>query len=567
MFDLNSILTEQELSSSNQYGGADHAYTLVKTTVKENKKFHVKKTTFTYNLNNNAVRESLFAAEQNFKTFITEFSAQHISPLDEDVKIQLIITHTSFDCPINSNFIQKSQYVPEIISSLFHNVVQSRKKGNRMQLSDADEMTICLSVAQIMHGSGRVKRTAEMLDELLLTNQKIGYKKAKTLREICRTTPCIQSIEDDNFCLVRTCLLGRRFYEDLQDYKRLTRAGTKPQVQEAFTRQVMAFANQLNLPDQPYGMDFTHVEKIEKHIKYQLVIFENESREPCYFNKEMNQYKKILYNSAEHHFSHIKFIKAYFGRYFCELCMVPYMRANQHRCPATCKACSRMNCAVETVTKCKCGINTNSAKCVRYHELLCKEARKCPTCTTTMAVSRKHVCFNQKYCSNCDEVVELEHMCFIKRVPEQSTVKFNGMVFFDFEAYENEHGTHTVNLAMAKRVCLKCYEGKSTLICRPCNEKYKFENIKDFVAFMKAPGNKNFIWWAHNSAKYDSQFILNEIHTQLGLNDPKIKVITNGSKILELKFKSITIRDSACFIPMPLAQFSKAFNIPELKKG
>jgi hypothetical protein len=184
MFDLNSILTEQELSSANQIGGADLAYKLLRTTVKENKKFHVKKTTFTYNLNNNAVRESLFAAEQNFKTFITEFSTQHILPLDDDVEIQIIITHTSFDCPINSNFIPKSQFSPDIISSLFHNVVQSRKKGDRMQLSDADEMTICLSVAQVMHGAGRVKRTAESLDELLLPNQKIGYKKAKILREI-----------------------------------------------------------------------------------------------------------------------------------------------------------------------------------------------------------------------------------------------------------------------------------------------------------------------------------------------------------------------------------------------
>jgi hypothetical protein len=86
-----------------------------------------------------------------------------------------------------------------------------------------------------------------------------------------------------------------------------------------------------------------------------------------------------------------------------------------------------------------------------------------------MAVSRKHVCFNQKYCSNCDEVVELEHMCFIKPVPEKSTVKFNGLCFFDFEAYADENGTHKVNLAMAKRVCLTCYEGKRTIYCRPCD--------------------------------------------------------------------------------------------------
>ena len=99
MFDLNSILTEQELAY--QYGGADPAYTLVRTTVKENTKFNIKKTTFTYNLNNNAVRASLFEAEQNFNTFINDFSTEHISPLADDVKIQIILTHSSFDVPIN----------------------------------------------------------------------------------------------------------------------------------------------------------------------------------------------------------------------------------------------------------------------------------------------------------------------------------------------------------------------------------------------------------------------------------------------------------------------------------
>jgi hypothetical protein len=331
----------------------------------------------------------------------------------------------------------------------------------------------------------------------------------------------------------------------------------------------MKHVNKLKLPDQPYGLDFTHVELIEQYIKYQLVIFENESKEPCYFNKAMNEYKKIyiLYNSTEHHFSHIKFIRAYFGRYFCELCMVPYLKANSHKCPATCKACSRLNCSVDAPNTCKCGISTSNEQCDRIHQLSCKVARKCPTCTTTMSSTRKHVCLNQKYCSNCDLVVELEHMCFIKPVPEKSTVKFKGLAFFDFEAYENDQGTHTVNLAMVKRVCLICYEGKSACICRACEEKYKFDNIQDFVSFLKAPGNKDFIWYAHNSSKYDSQFILNELHSQIQVREPKIKVITNGTKILEIRWKSVTVRDSACFIPMPLAQFSKAFNITELKKG
>jgi hypothetical protein len=46
-----------------------------------------------------------------------------------------------------------------------------------------------------------------------------------------------------------------------------------------------------------------------------------------------------------------------------------------------------------------------------------------------------------------------------------------------------------------------------------------------------------------------------------------INVITNGTKIMELKYVSFTIRDSALFLPMPLSQFPAAFNLTELKKG
>jgi hypothetical protein len=49
--------------------------------------------------------------------------------------------------------------------------------------------------------------------------------------------------------------------------------------------------------------------------------------------------------------------------------------------------------------------------------------------------------------------------------------------------------------------------------------------------------------------------------------DPYIKIIRNGSKIMELRYKTFVIRDSSLFIPMALSQFSKAFNCNELKKG
>jgi hypothetical protein len=49
--------------------------------------------------------------------------------------------------------------------------------------------------------------------------------------------------------------------------------------------------------------------------------------------------------------------------------------------------------------------------------------------------------------------------------------------------------------------------------------------------------------------------------------DYEPKIILNGSKILGLFYRKICVKDSASFLPMKLADFSKAFGLTELKKG
>jgi hypothetical protein len=63
------------------------------------------------------------------------------------------------------------------------------------------------------------------------------------------------------------------------------------------------------------------------------------------------------------------------------------------------------------------------------------------------------------------------------------------------------------------------------------------------------------------------QFIPHELYNNTLPTDSNINVITIGSKIMKLRYGNFIIQDSACFIPMPLSQFPKTFNIHELKKG
>ncbi len=556
MFDLNTIIDEEELEeliNNNQRGG----FNLVRTNTRRNNKFNVEQTTYHFKIDNNEEQKSMFEVENNFRNFITEFSANHIDRLSANCKIKIVITHPTFDVPITTNYLLKSQYTPDIISTLFYNVVQSRKKSNRYQLTDADEMDIMLTVAYTVNGTGRRLRAKPPLEEVMCTNF-VSFKKDKTLRDICKQLPCIVSCEEDNFCLLRSIMLGKMLHESTNEFKQRSRPSD-----QQFTRQIEKFAQQFELPDHPYGLDLGHVAQIESLIDYQIVVYQNAEKVPIYWNKAKQEKRKIyiLYNSAEHHFSLIKRIKAYFDSYFCELCMKPYKHTGTHKCPATCPSCYRPNCKKEKEEECKCGASLFNAECKSYHETKCHVVRRCETCTGLK--SAKHVCLNQKYCSNCEQVVDIMHMCYIKSTLK--SVKFRGFIFFDFEAYE-KNGIHVVNLAMAKRVCLECYKNE-VRFCRMCEYKYKFENIKDFVSWLKAYENREFISYAHNAKGYDAQFILNEIYKNTSANDPKIGVVMNGTKILEIKYGSITIRDSANFIPMPLAQFPKAFNLNELKKG
>jgi hypothetical protein len=375
--------------------------------------------------------------------------------------------------------------------------------------------------------------------------------------------PYIVSCEEDNWCLVRSILLGRLLHVDKQEFKKRSQANDA-----VFTNQVKKYALQMELPESEIGLGLEYIAKIEDNLQFQVIVYRDAEKEPIYWRKEIERQKiYLVFNSLENHFSLIKNISAYFGyKYFCDKCMKIYSTVNAHRCAATCKTCFRLNCDKQTdLDPCVCGAMFKNEKCQFYHAQVCKVARRCPTCTALMPYKRKHVCFDQKNCSNCDQVVPIDHKCFIKKAPIESKVKFKGLGFFDFETYETEKGNQKVNLAIAKRVCLKCYNGGSG--CTPCSQKYVFYNIADFVSWLKAHDNKEFIWFAHNASGFDSQFVLEEIYKHILPTDTALSIIKNGGKILELKFASFIIRDSACFLPMPLSQFPAAFNIQELKKG
>ena len=59
---------------------------------------------------------------------------------------------------------------------------------------------------------------------------------------------------------------------------------------------------------------------------------------------------------------------------------------------------------------------------------------------------RAHVCGDDnKWCTNCNESVNLLHICYICAEEELKLKAFEGFVFFDFESYLNEENEDVVN--------------------------------------------------------------------------------------------------------------------------
>ena len=121
--------------------------------------------------------------------------------------------------------------------------------------------------------------------------------------------------------------------------------------------------------------------------------------------------------------------------------------------------------------------------------------------------------------------------------------KFSGYIFFDFESREDEDRNQLVNLAIAKHICVNCLELDEIERCLDCKKIHKFSNIKDFLIW--SVSKMNTVQIAHNLKGYDGVLILDCLIENMLPNDAPPNVISNGTKLLSIKFKSIKYIDSA----------------------
>ena len=123
---------------------------------------------------------------------------------------------------------------------------------------------------------------------------------------------------------------------------------------------------------------------------------------------------------------------------------------------------------------------------------------------------------------------------------------------------------HKVNLVCARKICLNCINSIECVL--ECGN-FSWKTNNEICEWLFAKNNANFIAIAHNMKSYDGYFILNYIVQNILPGEKLPEVLLTGSKILEIRFSKVIIKDSINFIPMGLAKFTKTFDLHELKKG
>ena len=270
-------------------------------------------------------------------------------------------------------------------------------------------------------------------------------------------------------------------------------------------------------------------------------------------------------------------LKIFFGtHYYCVKCKIAYNNIYDHKnCPEACKMCWRSNCEnVKNYACVACGKNCFDENCLRIHQTnVCALTGLCTVCGRKKFAN--HVCGDdEKWCPNCSISVKFDHQCFImtqyevdevnkKKKQNNSNKKFNGYIFFDYEAYRGEDGNHVPNLIIAQIVCINCLDEENR--CNDCSKMLYFENNNDFCDWLLE--KDGFIALAHNMKGYDGVFIANYFLNNLISTKELPEMIATPTKLLQISYRGLKIIDSYSFLAMRLENFSKTFNLKELKKG
>ncbi|XP_022802780.1 uncharacterized protein LOC111340236 [Stylophora pistillata] len=377
---------------------------------------------------------------------------------------------------------------------------------------------------------------------------------------------------------------------------------------QALTKRAKYLHREAGVPEGPCGRSELEAFQAYLALTYQLkvitacypygVLFEGHVTEPP------QHIVRLLYlpptgNEEIGHYHGCKSHRAFLERsYFYGMCNRGYDHEDFCHYPyegRRCKACKQVACGSKphqpTIYSRQCHRHFYDERCMAYHvtEGIFASWLRCELCCKEYTpYDDPHECYTSR-CRACREDVDLtSYQCYIQSVEEEEDQPVKKpadlykkqkrqnpnvspyvdppiFVYADFEAMIESDGTHTPILVRAET-------GDSD----ECHTFYGPECTGEFLDFL---GSLIYGTDTHPIPKEESHDVICIFHKLKGYDSVFLKaqllkehrrfdfMIPNGTKQLSLSYGRVQFKDSFCYIPSSLAQFSSTFGIEEWKKG
>ena len=297
--------------------------------------------------------------------------------------------------------------------------------------------------------------------------------------------------------------------------------------------------------------------------------------------------KQICLIKSDDHYDGCTSFPAFLNRsYWCSLCNKGYNvnDAKNHPCEGrSCHSCNRTNCP-DYKRNGHPSVNCDSCHCRFFgdncfqHHITTKQCQTHKTCVRCFAEynlikGKRHRC-GFAACPSCKQVVDMQsHKCFIQHnVEKESQPEMNEegnekqplppplFVWADIEALQI--GNRQFEPSM---LCYRTCETKTIVTHKgkECVASF-LHDLDEATDIPNDDRDRHVIVIFHNLKGFDGVFIINELYKQKRTVENQLTI---GSKVLVFESGSLTFKDSLCFLPFPLADFPKTFNLQEFKKG
>jgi hypothetical protein len=381
--------------------------------------------------------------------------------------------------------------------------------------------------------------------------------------QFCRSKQIVIEVEGiEDTCLMQCLAIGVAYYDNMPLFSRLSRK--HPQL--PMWRLEAAF----DIDPQAGGpMSLQQLQVYERKFNLRLYVFDVLTLSWVYTPlQEEGRLLYLVYSKEAGHVNlvhpgkHDRLGTLYNKRRFCRQCQKGYRPQDRHRCLSKCVNCDSTECIgssnplTPTPVECsKCNLSFIDAQCFAEHKVLrtCQRRERCMECLEIYRPNRydKHECYHHK-CAVCKDMVpdDEEHLCFHQE--EDLKEPDDKYIFYDYEAFIDANGTHTV----AGIVAMTYHD----------DTPIRFRTTETFVNWLTLSKHKDYTVIAHNSGRYDHHYLMDYFIQRRW----KTRDIVNGNsyihaKLVQKGLPELTFIDSYKFIPIPLRKFSKTFGLTATK--